>query len=54
MYERAGAPLGALLRADAPLAELRRFLAFARNAKRSHHPSRPGDRAPFSMAQLGG
>ncbi|MBL8912129.1 MAG: radical SAM protein [Archangium sp.] len=54
MYERAGAPLGPLLRAHAPLADLRRLLTFACSQKRSYHPSREGDPAPFSMAQRGG
>lgn len=54
MYAAGGAPLGTLLRQTAPLTELRGLLRLALANKRSHHPALGGERASFSMAQVGG
>lgn len=54
MYARGGAPVGALLRESATLAEVRGLLRLALSQKQSHHPARGLERASFSMAQVGG
>jgi cyclic pyranopterin phosphate synthase len=54
LYAPGGFDLGALLRRDAEVRELRSALRLALAAKRSHHPSQPLEREPFSMAAVGG
>lgn len=54
LYQAGGVPLGAAARAGADQAELRRLIETARAGKRSHHPLRVQQRAPFSMAEAGG
>lgn len=54
LYEPGGAPLLASLRAGWTEAMLSEALQRSVSAKRSHHPARPGPRAQFSMAELGG
>ncbi|MDP1822706.1 MAG: radical SAM protein [Archangium sp.] len=54
LYEPAGAPLGALLRAGWSDAMLSGLVKRAVSEKRSHHPSLALPRGRFSMADLGG
>jgi len=54
LYESTGAPLGALMKAGASDAQLAALIDVALTDKRSHHPLVARDRAPFSMADVGG
>lgn len=54
LYEPTGVPLGAHLRRGASDEALESIVRLALRAKRSHHPSQPMARAPFSMADVGG
>jgi cyclic pyranopterin phosphate synthase len=54
LYEPGGLPLGAALRGGADDDALAALLAAALQGKRSHHPLARVERAPFSMADVGG
>ncbi|MFZ5442115.1 MAG: GTP 3',8-cyclase MoaA [Myxococcota bacterium] len=54
LYAPHGVDMGAMLRSGARVPQLRSALRLAVAAKRSHHPSLKAERAPFSMAAIGG
>jgi cyclic pyranopterin phosphate synthase len=54
LYESGGIPLGDVLAADAAARQVEALIDVALADKRSHHPLVAPDRAPFSMADVGG
>lgn len=54
LYAPSGLDLGGLLRAGAGKRQLASALRVTLSMKRSHHPSQQVERAPFSMAAVGG